>query len=124
MFTRVRLIAAVGLAAFATVAFAGSVFVGPLVLVEQYAPGVDSTGSPTCFVAVARAQVTSPASCAANGAKYYYAWNCEDPKRKNFLAMAMAAYVAEKKVQLIGTGQCSPHPNYEGLDYFVISESP
>jgi hypothetical protein len=118
------LIPAAALVAFATVAFAGSVFVGPLVLVEQYAPGVDNTGSPTCFVAVSSNQVANAASCANQSGKYYYAWNCEDPKRKNFLALATAAYLAERKVQLIGSGQCSPHPNYEGLDYFVISESP
>lgn len=112
------------LAAYATVAMAGSSFVGSLLLVEQYAPGLSATSGPTCYVAVSAPLVSTKAACASVSGKYYYAWNCEDPKRKSFLGMALAAYAAGHKVQLLGSGQCDPHPSYEGLDYFVISETP
>jgi hypothetical protein len=101
----------------------GSAFVGQLDLVEQYAPGVGASG-PICYVGVAASQVQNKASCAPVASRYYYAWDCDDPRRKNFLALATAAYMSERKVQLLGTGQCSPHPIYENLDYFVISDSP
>jgi hypothetical protein len=100
-----------------------SMFVGQLDIIEQYAPGVGSSG-PLCYVGVVAAQVQNKAACASSGSRYYYSWDCDDPRRKNFIGLATAAYLSDRKVQLIGTGQCSPHPSYENLDYFIISENP
>lgn len=104
-------------------AFAGSMFIGELTLVEQYAPAVNGSGA-MCFVRVAAAGVQGKAACASVSGHYYYAWECEDPRRKGFTALGLAAYLAGRKVQLIGSGQCSPHPSYENLDYFIITDTP
>lgn len=118
----VLMLTALGVVSVST-AGTGSSFVGQLNLIEQYAPGVNGSG-PLCYVGVPPSEVQNKIACASVGARYYYSWDCDDPRRKNFLALATAAYLSERKVQLIGTGQCSPHPSYENLDYFIISENP
>jgi hypothetical protein len=120
---RTTLLAGLGLLCFSLCAFAGASYVGRIELVEQYAPGANGSGA-LCYVGVPASAVQSKAACASADSRYYYSWQCDDPRRKGFLALAMAAYLTERKVQLIGSGLCSPHPSYENLDYLIISENP
>ena len=84
-------------------AYGGSVFRGHIDLVEIYAPGVNGSGA-LCYVRVPATNITSTPSCAGASGYYHYSWECEYPRRKQYLSLALSAYLTGKKGCLEGNG--------------------
>lgn len=114
--------AALALCGWSFHVWAAGTYFGEIELVEQYGGPAFSTAM--CFIAVPSQAVQTKPACASGGAKYHFAWECDDPKRKGMLGVALAAYLSGRRVQLIGSGQCSPHPDYENLDFLIVTENP
>src|SRR5690606_3432533 len=82
-------------------------------------PGADSI----CWVKVKKVNVQNIPSCMPQTSPadmYFYAWDCADPKRKEFMSLALAAHLAQAEVTIWASGTC-PEDSQELVDTLMVN---